>query len=135
MTDLTVTQRVAQLHQLLHHHAHRYYVLDAPVVPDAEYDRLFRELQALEAQHPELLTPDTPTRRVGGAVLPGFTPVRHALPMLSIRTETDTTAAGAKAFDDRVRRELEMPVESAGPALAIEYHAELKFDGLAINLR
>ena len=135
MTQPTIAQRVTQLHQLLHHHAHRYYVLDAPEIPDAEYDRLLHELQALEAQHPELLTPDTPTLRVGGAVLPGFAPVRHALPMLSIRTETDTTAAGAMAFDDRVRRELELGPERPGGAPAVEYHAELKFDGLAINLR
>jgi DNA ligase (NAD+) len=105
-------------------------VLDAPDIPDAEYDRLFRELQALEAAHPELLTPDSPTQRVGGAVLQGFTPVRHALPMLSIRTETDTTAAGAQAFDERVRRELELGAD----APPVEYSAELKFDGLAINL-
>jgi DNA ligase (NAD+) len=123
--------RAAELRRQLNHHAHRYYVLDAPEVPDAEYDRLFRELQALEAAHPELQTADSPTRRVGGAVLQGFTAVRHAVAMLSIRTETDTTAAGARAFDDRIRRELGLPPEAA----AIEYSAELKFDGLAINLR
>ena len=128
-------QRAAELRQQLHHHAHRYYVLDAPEVPDAEYDRLFRELQALEAAHPELLTPDSPTQRVGGAVLQGFAPVRHAVPMLSIRTETDTTAAGAHSFDERVRRELELPGAEQAQVPAIEYSAELKFDGLAINLR
>jgi len=90
----------------LSHHAHRYYVLDAPEIPDAEYDKLFQELQAIEAAHPDLLTADSPTQRVIGQVLAGFTPVRHALPMLSIRTETDTTAGGAEAFDARVRREL-----------------------------
>ena len=73
-------------------HAHRYYVLDEPSIPDAEYDKLFQELQAIEAAHPELVTPDSPTQRVIGAVLDGFEPVRHAVPMLSIRTETDTTA-------------------------------------------
>ena len=123
--------RAAQLRALLNHHAYRYYVLDAPEIPDAEYDRLFRELQAIEAAHPELRTPDSPTQRVGGAVLEGLAPVRHALPMLSIRTETDTTAAGAEAFDARVRRELGLP-DDAPP---VEYCAELKFDGLAINLR
>ena len=116
---------------LLQHHAHRYYVLDAPEIPDAEYDRLFQELQALEAAHPELRTPDSPTQRVVGAVLDGLTPVRHAVPMLSIRTETDTTADGARAFDARVRRELEL----ADDAPPVAYAAELKFDGLAINLR
>ena len=135
MHDASPTARAAELRRQLHHHAHRYYVLDAPEVPDAEYDRLFRELQALEAAHPELLTADSPTQRVGGAVLQGFTPVRHAVPMLSVRTETDTTAAGAQAFDERVRRELEMPLEPSALAPAIEYNAELKFDGLAINLR
>ncbi|MDH5709889.1 MAG: NAD-dependent DNA ligase LigA, partial [Hylemonella sp.] len=124
-------QRAAQLHRLLHHHAHRYYVLDAPEVPDAEYDRLFRELQALEAAHPELITPDSPTQRVGGKPLDGLVAVRHAVPMLSIDTETDTTPQGAYKFDARVRRELSL-AESEPP---IEYAAELKFDGLAINLR
>lgn len=123
--------RAAELRAQLHHHAHRYYVLDAPDIPDAEYDRLFQELQAIEAAHPELLTPDSPTQRVIGQVLPGLVPVQHAVPMLSIRTETDTTAAGAAAFDARVRRELGLDAE----APAVEYAAELKFDGLAINLR
>src|SRR6476619_3931893 len=126
-----VQERVEALRELLHHHAHRYYVLDEPEIPDAEYDRLFRELQALEAAHPELLTPDSPTQRVGGAVLEGFAKVRHKVPMLSIRTETDIEATGARNFDGRVRRELGTK-ESTEP---IEYVAELKFDGLAISLR
>jgi DNA ligase (NAD+) len=120
-----------QLRRQLQHHAHRYYVLDAPEIPDAEYDRLFQALQALEAQYPALLTPDSPTQRVLGKVLAGFAPVRHAVAMLSIRTETDTTAAGAEAFDGRVRRELTL-TEADPP---IDYACELKFDGLAINLR
>jgi DNA ligase (NAD+) len=124
-------ERAAALRALLHHHAHQYYVLDAPEVPDAEYDRLFQELQALEAAHPSLLTPDSPTQRVLGRVLDGLLPVRHTVPMLSIQTETDTTADGARKFDAYVRRELALP-EDAPP---VGYHAELKFDGLAINLR
>jgi DNA ligase (NAD+) len=120
-----------RLRTLLAFHAHQYYVLDAPQVPDAEYDRLFQELQALETAHPALLTADSPTQRVIGKVLDGFATVRHAVPMLSIRTETDTDASGALAFDARVRRELEM----GDDALPLEYAAELKFDGLAINLR
>ncbi|MFO1287270.1 MAG: NAD-dependent DNA ligase LigA [Rubrivivax sp.] len=124
-------RRAAELRALLHHHAHRYYVLDAPEIPDAEYDRLFQELQALEEAHPALRTPDSPTQRVLGRVLEGLMPVRHALPMLSIHTETDTTAAGATAFDARVRRELGL----AADAPPVEYATELKFDGLAINLR
>jgi len=123
--------RAADLRAQLQHHAHRYYVLDAPEIPDAEYDRLFQELQAIEAAYPELRSPDSPTRRVGGAVLQGFVPVRHAVPMLSIRTETDVSAAGAQSFDARVRRELELPAD----APPVEYAAELKFDGLAVNLR
>jgi DNA ligase (NAD+) len=85
-------ERARALRALLQHHAHRYYVLDAPEIPDAEYDRLFQELQRLEEAHPDLRTPDSPTLRVGGAVLPELTPVRHAVPMLSIQTETDTSA-------------------------------------------
>ena len=124
-------ERAAFLRQQLHLHAHRYYVLDDPQIPDAEYDRLFRELQALEASHPELLGPDSPTQRVGGKPLGQFASVRHKVPMLSIRTETDTEATGAQNFDARVRRELGLKADD--PAVA--YVAELKFDGLAMNLR
>src|SRR3990167_7673178 len=124
-------ERAAELRTQLHHHAHRYYTLDDPEIPDAEYDRLFRELQAIEAAHPELLTPDSPTQRVGGRVLDGFTPVRHRVPMLSINTETDTEPSGARNFDTRVRRALGL-AEADPP---VEYVAELKFDGLAMSLR
>ncbi|HYD96189.1 MAG TPA: NAD-dependent DNA ligase LigA [Noviherbaspirillum sp.] len=124
-------ERAAWLKAELNRHNHAYYVLDNPSIPDAEYDKLFRELATLEQTHPDLITPDSPTQRVGGKPLPQFAPVRHALPMLSIRTETDTTAGGALAFDARVRRELEL-----GPdAPPLQYAAELKFDGLALNLR
>ena len=124
-------QQAAALRALLQHHAHRYYVLDAPELPDVEYDRLFAQLQAIEAAHPALRTADSPTQRVAGRVLAGIVPVRHAVPMLSIRTETDTEASGAEAFDARVRRELALSPD----APAVAYSAELKFDGLAINLR
>ncbi len=130
-TQASVADEAARLRALLNEHAHRYYVLDAPVIPDAEYDRLFQALQAIEAAHPELRTPDSPTQRVIGQVLEGLTPVRHAVPMLSIRTETDTQASGAEAFDARIRRELSLGPEDP----PVEYAAELKFDGLAINLR
>lgn len=130
-SEPTLAQQAGQLREQLHHHAHRYYVLDDPQIPDAEYDRLFKALQALEDAHPDLRTPDSPTQRVLGQILDGFTPVRHAVSMLSIRTETDTEATGAEAFDARVRRELGLS-EDAPP---VEYAAELKFDGLAINLR
>jgi DNA ligase (NAD+) len=126
-----IQERIDALRELLHRHAHRYYVLDEPEIPDAEYDKLFRELQELEASHPELTTADSPTQRVGGKVLEGFAKVRHTVPMLSIRTETDIEASGARNFDARVRRELGL-TESDPP---MEYVAELKFDGLALNLR
>ena len=124
-------ERARELREQLHFHAWRYYTLDDPLIPDAEYDRLFRELQALEAEHPALRTPDSPTQRVGAAPLDGFAPVRHAVPMLSIRTETDTTPAGAVAFDARVRKELGLT--DADPPVV--YVGEPKFDGLAMNLR
>mgnify|MGYP002661280731 FL=1 len=123
--------KIKALRDQLNHWAHQYYVQDAPTVPDAEYDRAYRELQALEAAHPGLITPDSPTQRVIGAVMDGLAPVRHAVPMLSIHTETDTEATGAQAFDARVRRELGL--SDADPA--IEYVAEPKFDGLAMSLR
>ncbi|MFT4190755.1 MAG: NAD-dependent DNA ligase LigA [Comamonas sp.] len=124
-------ERIAQLRLQLEDHAYRYYVLDEPRIPDAEYDRLYQALEALEQAHPELVTPDSPTQRVIGQVLPGFEPVRHALPMLSIRTETDTEDSGAIAFDARVRRELGL-AEGDAP---VAYVGELKFDGLAMSLR
>jgi DNA ligase (NAD+) len=121
-----VRERMKTLREAIELHNYRYYVLDNPIIPDAEYDRLFRELLKLEEAHPELKTPDSPTQRVGGKVLDAFEQVRHAVPMLSIRTETDDD--GAMLFDARVRRELGIDTE-------IEYACELKFDGLAINLR
>ena len=140
---VAIKNEVDALRTQLNTWAHAYYVNDAPTVPDAEYDRLYQRLQALEAQHPELITPESITQRVGGAVMDGLAPVRHAAPMLSIRTETDTKSksrrqaaqkksiSGAEAFDTRVRRELGLD-ESAPP---IEYVAEPKFDGLAMSLR
>jgi len=128
---MNVEERARQLRAEIEQHNHRYYVLDDPLISDSEYDALFRELQAIEAAHPELLTPDSPTQRVGGRALDMFQPVRHAVPMLSIRTETDTEASGAFAFDNRVRNLLALG-ENDPP---VEYAVELKFDGLAINLR
>jgi DNA ligase (NAD+) len=126
-----VRERVAALRDAIAAHDHRYYVLDAPIISDAEYDALYRELQQLEAQHPELIAPDSPTQRVGGRPLPEFPAVRHTVPMLSIRTETDTEASGARVFDTRIRRELGL-TENDPP---VAYLAELKFDGLAVSLR
>jgi DNA ligase (NAD+) len=124
-------KRAAVLHQALHQHAHSYYVLDEPSIPDAEYDKLFAELQRIEAVHPELSSVDSPTQRVGGKPVAHFATVRHAVPMLSIRTETDTEASGAESFDTRIRKELGLQATDA----AVEYVAELKFDGLAMSLR
>ncbi|MBP8794198.1 MAG: NAD-dependent DNA ligase LigA [Brachymonas sp.] len=124
-------ERAATLRLQLQRHAHLYYVLDAPQIPDAEYDRLFTELQALEAAFPVLRTPDSPTQRVIGQVLDGFVPVHHAVPMLSIRTETDHGESGAYVFDQRIRKELGL--EPGEPP--VQYQAELKFDGLAVTLR
>jgi len=124
-------RRAATLRTQIEEHNRRYYVEDAPTISDAEYDALYRELAALEAAHPSLVTPDSPTQRVGGAPVSGLTPVRHALPMLSIRTETDTTAGAAAKFDARIRRDLGLAVD----APPVAYCAELKFDGLALSLR
>ena len=133
--------------------AHQYYVQDAPEVPDAEYDRAYQRLQALELQYPELLVPDSPTQRVGGAPMASLAPVRHAVPMLSIRTETDVSAAGAEKFEQQLRSHLAaeqrrwergertpaQPLSPEAQAVAdgapVGYVAELKFDGLAMNLR
>ena len=124
-------RRAAALRAQIEHHNRLYYVEDRPEVSDAEYDRLFKELQALEEKFPQLRSAESPTQRVGGAPLDELRPVRHAVPMLSIRTETDTDDSGAASFDARIRRELKLAPE----APAVEYAAELKFDGLAISLR
>lgn len=131
MPVVSPAERAATLRAEIARLDYAYYVLDAPRVPDADYDAQFRELQALEAAHPELITADSPTQRVGGAPLPQFAPVRHAVPMLSIQTETDTTPQGATSFDQRVRNKLGLSVDDA----PVIYNAELKFDGLAISLR
>ncbi len=127
----SIRKRAEALREAIETHNRNYYVLDQPTITDAAYDALYRELQALEAEHPTLVTADSPTQRVGGAALAQFAPVPHAIPMLSIRTETNTTPEGAAQFDARIRRDLGLP---AG-APPVEYIAELKFDGLAINLR
>jgi len=117
--------RVARLREQIAEHNHRYYVLDEPVVTDAEYDAQLRELQALEAQHPELVTPDSPTQRVGATPASQFAPVPHALPMLSLDN----------AFtDDEVRDFARRITEKLGRD-SLEFSAEPKLDGLAISLR
>jgi len=118
-------ERMAWLVRELNHHIYNYHVLDAPTIPDAEYDKLFRELQELEAAHPEAVSNDTPTSRVGGAPIPEFRQVTHAMPMLSLNN--GFSDEDIDNFDRRVR-------EGLGRA-QIAYAAELKFDGLAISLR
>ena len=130
----TPQHRIRTLVQTLNRYAHEYYTLDAPSVPDAEYDRLYRELEALEAEYPQFRLPESPTQRVGGAVLDGFETVVHAVPMLSLNNafsprDDETGAfdhAEFLAFDERVRKELGVP--------QVEYAAEPKFDGLAVSL-
>ena len=126
-----VPERMRELIALIEKWDHEYYVLDAPSVPDAEYDRTFNELKALEALYPEFKNPASPTARVGGAVRSDLAKVTHAVPMLSIHTETDFSSEGAIAFDRRVRSELGLTDDDP----AIHYDCELKFDGLAANLR
>jgi DNA ligase (NAD+) len=120
-----IRARVAVLRDQLNQHNYRYYVLDDPVIPDAEYDRLLGELQALEQTHPELITPDSPTQRVGAAPLSVFGQVHHALPMLSL--DNAFTDAEVQDFDRRIRERLEME--------QVTYAAEPKLDGLAVSLR
>jgi DNA ligase (NAD+) len=117
--------RAARLRSEIERANYQYYVRDAPTLPDAEYDRLFRELQSLEQEHPELATPDSPTARVGGAPLAGFAQVTHATPMLSLNNALSD--GEAEAFDRRVREGLEADGE-------VEYAVEPKFDGLAVSL-
>src|SRR3954468_23806135 len=123
--------QIERLRREIERHNRLYYLDAAPEITDAEYDRLFRQLEALEAAHPELVSPDSPTQRVGGAPASDLAPVRHDIPMLSIRTETDTEDSGAAKFDARVRKELGLEADDP----PVEYCAELKCDGLAISLR
>ena len=127
MTSRTeLEQRLKALRAEIEYHNYRYYVLDDPVIPDAEYDRLMQELLALEAAWPDLVTPDSPSQRVGAQPLKEFREVQHALPMLSLNNAF--TDADVQAFDRRVREGLDRPKE------IIEYAAEPKFDGLAVAL-
>ena len=119
-----VAARAAELKREIAAHDYRYYVLDAPTISDAEYDRLFRELVDLEARHPALVTADSPTQRVGGAPAAAFETVAHRVPMLSLNNAFSD--AEAEAFDRRVREGLGVD--------RVEYAVEPKFDGLAISL-
>ena len=124
--DAALRARAKDLREQIERHNHRYYVLDEPEIPDSEYDRLMRSLQELEEQYPELLSADSPTRRVGGAPLPAFEEIQHRVPMLSLANAL--SADEMVDFDRRIRERLERDAE-------VSYAAEPKLDGLAISLR
>ncbi|MFO7301600.1 MAG: NAD-dependent DNA ligase LigA [Acidobacteriota bacterium] len=124
---MTPAERIAALRDLIRYHEERYYVYDAPEITDAEFDALMRELEALEAAHPELVDPSSPTQRVGGRPAEGFVTRRHLAPMLSL--DNAYTVDELRAFDERVARAL-----GVEPGSAIGYVAELKIDGLSIAL-
>ena len=125
MTQTEATKKIADLREQIELHSYRYYVLDDPEITDAEYDRLFRELQQLEAQFPELVTPDSPTQRVGGAPLAGFATVEHRVPMLSL--DNGLHEQEIRDFDARLHRLLETDEP-------FEYTIEVKMDGVAVEL-
>src|SRR5581483_2352512 len=131
---LTIEERMRDLRTRIEHANYRYFVLDDPDIPDAEYDRLLRELEALEKEHPELATPDSPTRRVGARAVGGFAEVRHALPMLSL-----SNAFEQEGEDDRERyrevAEFERRIEQTLGRSKPVFSVEPKLDGLAISLR
>ena len=121
-----IAERLVQLRDAIRHHEERYYIHNDPEISDAEFDRLLHELERLEAEHPDLVTPDSPTQRVGGRASAGFDTVEHVTPMLSL--DNAYSEAELRAFDERVRR-------GAGIGeSAIAYVAELKIDGLSIAL-
>ncbi|WJD47718.1 NAD-dependent DNA ligase LigA [Enterobacter sp. PGRG2] len=121
----SIEQQLTELRTTLRHHEYLYHVMDAPEVPDAEYDRLLRELRELEAQHPDLITPDSPTQRVGAAPLSAFTQIRHEVPMLSLENVFDEESF--LAFNKRVQDRLKSTD-------ALSYCCELKLDGLAVSI-
>ena len=127
MDKQAAAERIRQLRDEINYHNYRYYVLDQPVISDAEYDRLMRELESLEEQFPDLITPDSPTQRVGAKPIAAFASYTHRQPMLSLSNAFGTDELGA--FDKRIKRMLEMD-----PEADIEYASELKIDGLAVSL-
>ncbi|HSR63172.1 MAG TPA: NAD-dependent DNA ligase LigA, partial [Gammaproteobacteria bacterium] len=124
MSSKSVKSRLKELREQINRHNILYYVYDSPEIPDAEYDRLMNELLELEEQHPDLVTPDSPSQRVGAPPLEAFDEVKHQMPMLSLANAFDEETM--TAFDRRVREKLDIDT--------VEYAAELKLDGLAISL-
>jgi DNA ligase (NAD+) len=127
VSAITPAERVAELRRLIRHHDERYYILNAPELTDAEFDALMNELRSIETAHPDLVTPESPTQRVGGRVAAGFESATHLEPMLSLDNAYDHD--DLRAFHDRVRRGL-----GAAESAPVEYVAELKIDGLSIAL-
>ena len=125
MNEKEAIKELEKLREEINYHNHRYYILDSPVISDAEYDRLFKKLQELENNFPHLITPDSPTQRVGAMPLDEFKTIAHTIPMLSLNNANNVEEA--RGFDERVKRFLETKEE-------IEYVAEPKMDGLAIEL-
>ena len=131
--SVTPAERALALREEIAQHNYRYYVLDEPAVPDAEYDRLFNELKAIEAEHPDLINPDSPTQRVGGAPASGFGEVKHEVPMLSLGNAF--AEQDMHDFDRRVREGLDLPAgDLFGGGAEVEYCCEPKLDGLAVSL-
>src|SRR5690242_20314795 len=124
-TKTSPAARADKLRDEIRYHEHRYYVLDSPEISDAEYDALMNELKALEAEHPDLLTPDSPTQRVGGKPREGFTKVEHSSPMLSLDN----------AYNEQELRDWERRVHELTGEKNVEYVCELKLDGLSMALR
>ena len=129
MSGNEATARIEELKRAIREHDHNYYILARPTVSDRDYDRLVEELKALEAKHPELVTPDSPTQRVGGAPLGAFRTVAHSVPMLSL--DNTYSEEDVRAFDERVRRGLGLAPEDP-PVL---YAVEPKMDGVAVTAR
>ncbi|MDD3925569.1 MAG: NAD-dependent DNA ligase LigA, partial [bacterium] len=123
----SVIARIQELRRQIRQHDYNYYVLDSPQISDAQYDRLLRELEEMEREHPELVTPDSPTQRVGGQPQPAFGTVEHRLPMLSLGNAFSLEEISA--FDQRVHRFLGLEAEEV-----LDYVCELKIDGLAMSL-
>src|SRR5687768_9618628 len=121
----SIEQRIAKLREELNRHNHLYYVETRPVISDREFDALMQELIDLETAHPELLTPDSPSQRVGGEAMDALKPVRHAVPMMSI--DNTYNEEELRAFDERVRKGL--------GGEAVRYVLEPKIDGTAVSLR
>src|ERR1044071_2274498 len=120
----SIEKKIESLREQIRHHEHRYYVLDDPELSDADFDRLMQELKKLEAEHPELITPDSPTQRVGGKPREGFVKVPHSTPMLSLDN----------AYNEQELRDWERRVHELSGRKTVDYVCELKLDGMSLAL-